>query len=126
MTHREMNGFRILLVDEDGAFRERFTEEFEAYGVEVISAAHGVDALMQFKANDGQFGAIVIDHKASGRDGTCLIREFQEQGYDGRVVLISEGMSRNDFLRYGDCGLSGVFSKPFDAGILAALLLGDG
>jgi CheY-like chemotaxis protein len=34
----------------------------EAYGFEVIMASHGVDALMQYKAYAGDFGAIVTDN----------------------------------------------------------------
>lgn len=125
MTVSKFDNFRILLVDEDAAFRQRFTDGIDPYGVEVISAAHGVDALMQYKANDGQFSAIIIDHKASNRGGGQLVRQFLEQGYSGRFILVSEGMSRNDFLKYADCGVSGFFSKPFDVGLLAALLLRD-
>jgi CheY-like chemotaxis protein len=54
--------FRLLCVEDNPMFQQMLKIALGIYGFEVITASHGIDALMQYKAHGGQFGAIVSDH----------------------------------------------------------------
>ena len=58
--------FRILCVEDNPMFQQMLKIALRIYGFEVIAASHGVDALMQYKAHEGQFGALhVFQHGAT-------------------------------------------------------------
>jgi YesN/AraC family two-component response regulator len=61
----------------------------EQYGFEVITASDGMDALTQFKAHSGDFGAIVTDHDMPHMNGMELVRSVREIGFKGRIVVMS-------------------------------------
>jgi DNA-binding response OmpR family regulator len=115
--------FRILCVDDDRRMRQAFTLGFGEYGFEVITASHGIDAMMQFRAEDGNFGVLLIDHGGADAQGLEFIRQVRALGYEGRVLLMGERLSAAECQAYQDSKLSGLFSKPFDISMVATMLL---
>jgi DNA-binding NarL/FixJ family response regulator len=115
--------FRVLCIDDDILYRTRLQQSLEACGFEVVTARHGIDGLMQYKALDGQFDAIITCVDGAPGNGVDLVRTFRELGYGGQVVVVAENLRKNEFLRFESVGVSGFFQKSFDGSLLAAMLL---
>ena len=73
-----------------------------AYGFEVITASHGIDALMQYKAYAGDFSAIVTDNDMPQMNGLELVCFVRKIGFKGRIVVMSGHLKTK-----GPAGLSG-------------------
>lgn len=93
------------------------------YGFEVITACHGIDALMQYKAHSGNFSAIVSDNDMPHMNGLEFVRSVREIGYKGRIVIISGRLKTEDLQAYQKHAISGFFHKPFEMSLLATMLL---
>jgi ActR/RegA family two-component response regulator len=104
-------------VEDDAMFQQMLKIALGIYGFEVITASHGVDALMQYKTHEGQFGVILTNH------GLGFIRSVREMGYQGRIVVMSGRLTVKDLREYEPHAISGFFHKPFEVALLAAMLL---
>jgi CheY-like chemotaxis protein len=115
--------FRILCVEDNLTFQQMLKIALGIYGFEVITASHGVDALMQYKAFQGKFGAILSDHDMPRMNGSAFVRSVREMGYKGRIILMSGRLTVEELREYEPHVISGFFYKPFEVALLAAMLL---
>jgi two-component system cell cycle sensor histidine kinase/response regulator CckA len=116
--------FRIILCVEDNPVLQGVWKTgLERYGFEVIIASHGLDALIQYKAHGGNFGAIITDHEIPQMNGIELVHSLREIGFKGRIVVISGHIKPGELQAYHDHAVSGFFHKPFEIDLLAAMLL---
>jgi CheY-like chemotaxis protein len=118
-----MTRCRILFVDDNVQLQSILKMGLEIYGLEVITASHGIDGLTQFKAHAENFIAIVTDHEMPHMNGLEFVRSVRELGFKGRIVVISSHLTTEDLRAYQDYAISGYFQKPFDASLLATMLL---
>ena len=119
--------FRILCVDDNPSLQLALKMGLGAYGFEVITASHGIDALMQYKTHSGNFGTIVTDNDMPHMNGLDLVRSLREIGFRGRIVVVSGNLKVEDLRAYQNYAISGFFHKPFEIGMLATMLLqGEG
>jgi len=93
------------------------------YGLEVITASHGIDALRQFNAHKGTFRAIVTDNDMPHMNGLEFIRSVREIGFKCRIVVISSHLGIEDLQAYQEYAVSDFFQKPFEMRLLVATLL---
>jgi chemosensory pili system protein ChpA (sensor histidine kinase/response regulator) len=114
---------RILFVDDNVQLQSILKIGLERCGFEVITASDGIDALMQFKAHSGDFGAIVTDNDMPRMNGLELVWSVREMGFRGRIIIISSLLNREDLRAYQEYAISGFFHKPFDLDLLATMLL---
>jgi methylmalonyl-CoA mutase cobalamin-binding subunit len=56
-------------------------------------------------------------------NGLEFVRSVRELGFKGRIVVISGNLKPEDLRAYQDHAISGFFHKPFETGLLAAMLL---
>lgn len=115
--------FRILCVDDNPSLLLAFKLGLRAYGFEVVTASHGIDALMQYKAHSGNFGTIVIDNDMPQMNGVEFVRSVREIGFKGRIVVISGNLKAENLRAYQEHAVSGFFSKPFEISMVATMLL---
>jgi two-component system chemotaxis response regulator CheY len=120
-----MNFFRLLCVDDNSALLQTLALGFRAYGFDVITASHGVDALMQFKAHHGNFEAVLTDMEMPNMDGVGLVKHLRALGYRGRILVMSGRMSVEDGRAYQDLEVSGFLHKPFEISMVATMLMQD-
>lgn len=113
---------RILLADDNSSLLLVLKTSLEQYGFEVITASDGRDALTQFKAHSGDFGAIVTDHDMPHMNGMKLVRSVREIGFKGRIVVMSGRLTVKDLRAYEDYAIGGFFHKPFKTDLLATML----
>jgi DNA-binding NtrC family response regulator len=113
---------RLLVVDDDPALRRMLTGTLTRWGYDVIAASDGAEALLQFRAHEGEFSAIVSDVDMPGMDGLEFARAVRQAGFEGRLVIMSGRLTVDELHAFTSCRVSGFFSKPFDIGLLATML----
>jgi CheY-like chemotaxis protein len=115
--------FRILCVEDNPVLQGVWKIALERYGFEVVTASDGIDALTQYKAHGGDFGAILTDNDMPRMNGRELVRSLREIGFKGRIVVMSGNFKPGDLRAYHDHAVSGFFHKPFETDLLATMLL---
>jgi CheY-like chemotaxis protein len=119
---RAMSGPRILCVEDDPRFRSVLATGFEVLGFEVVMAGHGREALIQFRKYAGAFDVILTDNEMPEMDGLELVHEVRMLNFKGRIVVMSGHLSPERLSAFSEHNVNGFFQKPFDIGMLAALL----
>jgi DNA-binding NtrC family response regulator len=115
--------FRILCVADDPAFQRLLKIALGRYGFDVITTVHGYDALIRYKANQGQFGAIISKSDLQQMNGLHFVGAVRKAGFKGRIIIIPGRCQREELTEYEPHGVSNFFHKPFDAAMLATMLL---
>jgi ribonuclease P protein subunit RPR2 len=102
---------RLLLVDDDAAFRELLRTTFEVVDVEVEEAGSAEDALVAVENRPPD--AIVLDFRLPGMSGAELCRRVKadEATVDIAIVILSG--SADDTSLVHDSGADAFLRKPF-------------
>jgi DNA-binding NtrC family response regulator len=110
-----LNGFRILVVDDEPDLRDVISSRFELEGSEVMLAENGNNALDIMRSNE--FDAVVSDVRMPSGNGMELLDKMNELLKDSarrpHVILItgfSDLKSEDAIAR----GATALLVKPFD------------
>jgi CheY-like chemotaxis protein len=115
--------FRILCVEDNPSLQGTLKMGLGKYGFEVVTASDGRDALVQYQAHGGNFGAIVTDNDMPQMNGLEFVRSVRKIGFKGRIVVMSGNFKPEDLRAYHDHAISGFFHKSFEMDLLATMLL---
>ena len=108
---------RILLVDDDRAFRISTAELLRQDGYEVATAADGQQAVEALR--DGRFDLLLLDLRMPGIDGTSLVTALREWG-DGIPVLMISGFGTIDTAVHAlHAGADDFVTKPVEPAVLS-------
>ena len=110
------------MIDDDPPLRQFLACGLAAHNFEVVTASHGIDALMQFHAHAGNFGAVLTDIDMPNMGGFALVRNLRELNYHGRVLIMSGHLTVSICRAYQELKVSGFLSKPFAISAAVALL----
>jgi twitching motility two-component system response regulator PilH len=111
---------RILVVEDDAAIREMFSDVLRAAGMDVMEAA---DGMMAFTATSVVPPDLVITDIAMPRmDGIELTRALRHQSSTRRVPIIAVTGEQAVFARARDAGCTAIVSKPCAARDLVMLV----
>ncbi len=113
----DLNGMRVLIVDDNATSREILSTRMTAWGMRPGEAVDGGEALnLLLRAAEGgdPYRLAVIDMKMPGMDGEALGRAIQaEPRIAGtRMVLLTSMGARGDARRYSGIGFAGYLTKP--------------
>ncbi|MBU1653043.1 response regulator [bacterium] len=101
---------RVLVIDDEESIRMLLQEYLEIVGLEVETAASGMEGLDKFEMDD--FGLIICDVAMPGIDGFQVYEKIYNQRPEQNFLFITgynfEG-SQQDLI---DCSL-GLLRKPF-------------
>jgi DNA-binding response OmpR family regulator len=114
---------RILCVDDNPQLLHTLALGFRASGFEVITASHGIDALMQFRAYDGNFSAILTDTDMPEMNGPALVKNLRALDYRGQILVMSGHWTAANHLSYQDVAVTGFLQKPFEISMAATMLM---
>jgi EAL domain-containing protein (putative c-di-GMP-specific phosphodiesterase class I)/DNA-binding NarL/FixJ family response regulator len=118
----------ILVVDDDAFQREAIGMQLASLGWhQVIRAASGAEALLQFDTHGAKIIAIISDLSMPDMDGLVLMRHLAQRGFQAAIILLS-GM--HDEILSSAAGLAsahgldilGVLQKPSSSEQLKDLL----
>jgi CheY-like chemotaxis protein len=104
----------VLVVDDEPAIRAVTTRALELFGLTVLSAGDGEEAIRIFHDCRGQVGCVLLDLSMPRLDGEQTFDRLREMDPGARVVLMTGYPLSEAEGRFGDRGLAGFLQKPFE------------
>jgi PAS domain S-box-containing protein len=111
-THWRGSG-TVLVVDDEESVRTVSSRMLKALGFEVLTARHGKEGLLVYKAHAEQICAVLLDLTMPEMDGEETFRELRNLNPNARVVLMSGFNEQEAGARFVGKGLAGFLQKPF-------------
>src|SRR5277367_5153517 len=102
---------RVLIVDDHTLFRESLSRLLESEtDCRIVGTCASVDDALQIMSKD-KIDLVMLDYDLGEQPGTHLLNEARKNGFDGRVLMVTGGMSDSTMLHALDNGASGIFLK---------------
>ena len=121
----EVNGMKILVVDDEEYNRMLFKKILDKWKIECRLAESGMEALEILK--EEKYDLLFMDMRMPGIDGlktTRFIRDEMEISVSEMpVVLITAASSNEEWQKYRDEGFDGILLKPFTEELLLSAIL---
>ena len=108
----------VLLVEHDGDLRLGLWDRLVEEGYRVVMAADGEEALARTGAD--KFDLVLLDADLPGRGGLDVCHELRRRGFDGPVILLTDGADASDRVVGLRLGADDCLAKPFDVAELLA------
>jgi len=109
----------ILLLDDHALFRESVSRLLSVEpGFNVVAHCGTIEEALQI-LRQKSIDIVLLDFDLGQRDGREFLRLAREQGFNGRILLVTAGVDDeavSDLIR---SGISGVFRKHDSAALLA-------
>jgi two-component system KDP operon response regulator KdpE len=113
----EMQGKRILIVDDDVYLLNLMTHIFGRQQAQVYTAADGVEGLRQFYAH--QPDLVLLDLMMPDIDGWQVCRQMRQRS--GVPIIMLSALDRDEHVVRGlECGADDYITKPFSQKVLLA------
>ena len=123
-----LNGFRLLIVDDDADFGDSLAEALEMHGHKVDIATTGEDGIAA--AGRTHYDAILMDVTLPGLNGVDSLLAIQATDPETRCFLMTGYSADHLATRAIEAGAIEVLTKPLDTDELvrrlAAIRAGDG
>jgi DNA-binding NarL/FixJ family response regulator len=114
-----MDRIKILLVDDHTLFREALSRWLEGEP-DLEMAAHCAsvgDALELLRRNP--IDMVLLDHDLGKEQGFQFLKDVWQTGFEGRVLMVTAGMTDADSVKALDLGAHGIFLKHSPPELLA-------
>jgi len=109
---------RILLVDDHSLFRESLSRLLEAEpDLRIVGSCSSVTEALETLDRE-PVDMVLLDYDLGEEQGASFLSDAKAQGFDGRVLMVTAGMSDAGTLRVLEGGASGVFLKHSPPGQL--------
>ncbi len=104
---------QVIVVDDDEATVEVFSEYLELNNVKVLATAHnGFDAVKIFQQNRPEI--VFIDVMMPIYDGFYALEKIREIDPDVPIIMVTADLSKATEERLVNLGASKIIYKPFD------------
>ncbi|MEA1979616.1 MAG: response regulator [candidate division Zixibacteria bacterium] len=112
---------KVMIVDDDDAFREMMVESLNVYEFKTIAVADGIEALNTLE--NESVDAVITDMKMPYMDGITLLKKIKEIHPEIPTIVITAYLS-DDEVKSNLINFSadGFFEKPFDMEQIVNLL----
>jgi CheY-like chemotaxis protein len=124
----ELQGARVLLVDDDAVNRRALSGQLEQMGIEVVTAESIVQTIEVLQSSEGEAGfqLLLLDRHVDGISGEQLARAIRvgEGNTELPLVLLTSTAERGDAEHYQQAGFAGYLAKPASSEILGQTLAG--
>ena len=108
----------ILIVDDHTLFREGVARLLETeVAFKVVGCGSIKEALAVLRQR--QIDIVLLDFDLGQRDGTRFVRLAKEQGFGGKILVVTAGVEEREAAELIRCGISGIFMKHNSAALLA-------
>lgn len=109
----------ILLLDDHALFRESVSRLLGVEpGFDVVAHCGTIEEALQVLRRTS-IDLVLLDFDLGGRDGKEFLRSAREQGFNGKVLLVTAGVDAGSVSELIRSGISGVFRKHDSAALLA-------
>ena len=120
----ELDGLRVLVVDDEPDARDLLREVLEMCGSEVVTSGSAAEALAEIRS--GGFNVLVSDIGMPGRDGYSLIEEVRSltdaEGGRTPAIALTAYARVEDRIRALKAGFQAHLPKPVEPVELAAMV----
>src|SRR5271166_5041656 len=102
---------RILLVDDHSLFRDSLSRLLQTEpGFRVAGSCATLAEALTIIASD-QPDIVLLDYDLGEEQGTDALDEIRKSGYQGRILMVTAGMSDAVTVRVLESGSEGIFLK---------------
>jgi DNA-binding NarL/FixJ family response regulator len=102
---------RILLVDDHSLFRDSLSRLLQTEpDFRIVGSCAGVTAALAI-INQERPDIILLDYDLGEEQGTVALDEIRRHGYQGRILMVTAGMSDAATVRVLESGSEGIFLK---------------
>jgi two-component system, NarL family, nitrate/nitrite response regulator NarL len=109
---------QILLVDDHTLFREGVARLLGTeLAFKVVACGSIKEALAVLRQR--QIDIVLLDFDLGQREGTGFVRLAKEQGFGGKILVVTAGVEEREAAELIRCGISGIFMKHNSAALLA-------
>lgn len=109
----------ILLLDDHALFRESVSRLLAAEpGFEVVAHCGTIEEALQVLRRRS-IDLVLLDFDLGERDGREFLRLAKEQGFNGKILVLTAGVDAEAMSELIRSGISGVFRKHDSASLLA-------
>ena len=110
---------RILLLDDHALFRESVSRLLSVEpGFDVVAHCGLIEEALQVLRRKS-IDLVLLDFDLGERDGREFLRLAKEQGFNGKILLVTAGVDAGAVSELIRSGISGVFRKHDSAALLA-------
>ncbi len=103
---------RMLLLDDHVLFREGLSRLLaEEADFEIAAQCSAGEEALRALGSGAHPDLILLDFDLGEQNGFAFLSRAREQGYTGRVLMVTAGMTPSDTVRALDAGASGLFLK---------------
>ena len=119
MAKTAEQALHILLLDDHALFRESVSRLLSAEaGFEVVAHCGAIEEALQVLGRK-PIDLVLLDFDLGERDGREFLHKAREQGFKGKVLLVTAGIDAGAASQLIRSGISGVFRKHDSAALLA-------
>jgi two-component system, cell cycle sensor histidine kinase and response regulator CckA len=112
----------VLLVDDEETIRTLGKRMLERFGLTVVTATNGLEALDLFRENPDRITCVILDLTMPHMDGEEAFRELRKIRKNVRVIMSSGYNEQEITHRFSGKGPDGFIQKPYQMDTLAAKL----
>jgi CheY-like chemotaxis protein len=115
---------RVLVIDDDGDFRELMDLFVASWGLVCVAACDCEEALALLEHERGRLRAVLLDYFMPGpAPAACLKSILEHADPEVKVILVSAAVDIGE--RAAELGLAKYLAKPFETDQLKRLLIGS-
>jgi CheY-like chemotaxis protein len=103
----------ILAVEDDMYVAQAIALVLGGSGCTITLASGVTDALNTIEQHAQPFDVVITDHSMPELSGLELVRRLREDGFAGKIVVLSAYVSSEDEITYRSIGIDAFLSKPF-------------
>lgn len=108
----ELKNVNVLVVDDEEALREIFTDELTYLGAQVFCAKNGEEALDLYKQHS--IDVVISDVRMPGGDGVQLVKNIASLPKPFPKIFMCSGYMDKSTDEILELGVLEIFAKPFD------------
>ena len=102
---------KIVLIDDHALFREGVARLLESEpDFEVVACCESVDKALPI-LRERQSDIVLLDFDLGQGDGSKFMRLAKEQGFEGKVLVVTAGVEKRDAAELIRSGVCGIFMK---------------
>jgi DNA-binding NarL/FixJ family response regulator len=119
MPEAHARTIRIALLDDHALFRDSVSRLLAAEpGFEVVATWGSMTEAIGGVSRQ-PVDIVLLDFDLGQRDGVQFLRSAREQGYTGKVLVVTAGVDKSEAAALIRSGVSGIFTKNNSAALLA-------
>ena len=108
----------VLILDDHALFRESVARLLASEpGIEVVAHCGSIEDALKL-LQQLHVDVVLLDFDLGQRDGTDFMKRAKEQGFTGRVLVVTAGVDQSKVAELIHTGISGIFMKHNSAASL--------